>query len=113
MLYWLLERVLRRGFKSKRGIVSLGQLENLAHSGTAAWVLAQEKARLEYLNSKEIYEGHRTWRAFTELMERLLQLYSTNAVVTALMNEHLLQQMLAMSEKSRQTEEVHAPRRSA
>jgi hypothetical protein len=61
----------------------------------ASWALAQEKARLEYLESKEQYQRQRSWRAFNRLMERLLQLHSTNAVITSLINEHLLEQMVA------------------
>ena len=94
MIYWLLKRVLFRGFKSKRGILGLGQVEQLARSGKAAWLLAQEKARLDYLLAKEHYERSRSWRSFTWLIENLLQLYSTNAVIQSLIHEHLLEHLV-------------------
>ena len=95
MIYWLLERVLRRGYRSRRGVIRMGHVEDLAGSGTAAWFLAQEKARLEYLAAKEQYERQRSWRSFQHLMERLLQLQSTNAIIQSLMQERLLEQMTA------------------
>jgi hypothetical protein len=97
MIYWLLERVLRRGFKSRRGMLGLGELEDLARSGTVAWALAQEKARLDYLAAKAKYESARSWRSFEQMLERLLQLYSTNAVIQSLIHEHLLTQLTAHS----------------
>ena len=97
MIYWLLECVLRRGFKSRKGIIGMGEVEDLAHSGTAAWALAQEKARLDYLAAKERYQASRSWRSFERMMERLLQLHSTNAIVQSLINEHLLTQLAANS----------------
>ena len=95
MFYRLLERILRRGMRSQKGVLGLGQMENLARSGMACWVLAQEKARLDYLDAKETYQKRPTWGAFENMMERLLQLQSTNALVQSLMNEYLLNQMLA------------------
>src|SRR5437667_57306 len=96
MIYWLLERVLRRGFKSRKGIIGMGQVE-MAGSGTTAWALAQEKARLDYLAAKERYQASRSWRSFERMMERLLQLHSTNAIIQSLINEHLLTQLAARS----------------
>src|SRR5947208_1876516 len=56
MIFWLLERVFRRGFASRRRSAGVGSLEDLARSGAAAWLLAQEHARLEFLAAKETYE---------------------------------------------------------
>jgi hypothetical protein len=113
MFYWLLERILRRGFKSRRGIIGLGQMDNLARSGTAAWSLAQERARLDYLAAKEEYEKLRTWRSFERLMERLLQLHSTNALVQSLLNEHALEQLQMKAQKDAEPQEPPAARRCA
>jgi len=93
MIYWLFKRVFRRGFKSRRGILGLGQIEDLARSGTAAWAMAQEKARLDYMSAKERYERRPSWRAFQQTVECLLQLHSTNALIQSLINEHLLAQL--------------------
>ena len=93
MIYWLLGRALRRGFKSCKAVVGIGEVEDLARSGTAAWALAQEKARLDYLAAKERYQASRSWRSFERMMERLLQLHSTNAIVQSLINEHQLAQL--------------------
>jgi hypothetical protein len=100
MIYWLLRRVLRRGFRSKRGILRLGELADLARADASAWFLMQEKARLEYLAAKEEYERSRTWRAFQRTLEELLQLQSTNAVIQSLINEHALEQLAAKSKRS-------------
>ena len=101
MLYWLLERVLHRGFKSQRGILRLGELADLARTDRSAWFLTQEKARLDYLAAKETYEKTGTWRAFQGVLERLLQLQSTNAIIQSLINEHLLEQLAAPSSEPR------------
>jgi hypothetical protein len=73
----------------------------LARSGPAVWILTQEKARLEYLAAKEEYERLRTRRGYKRFMDRLLQLQSTNALITSLINEHQLEQMLKTSLSSR------------
>jgi hypothetical protein len=113
VIYWLLERILRRGFRSRRGILPLGELDTLARSNTASLVLAQEKARLEFLAAKEDYEKFRSWRAFERLLERLLQLYSTNAVIQALINEHTLEQLVAKSSDTRDEHQEPLARRCA
>jgi hypothetical protein len=98
MVLWMLNCLLRRGFQSQRGVSGLGsELENLARSGTAAWLLAQERARLEFLAAKEAYCESGSWRALGRLLTRLLALNSTNAVVQALLNEHLAERLLAES----------------
>jgi hypothetical protein len=99
MFYWLLQRVLYRGFRSRRGIVGMNNLDAMAGADTGAWAIAQEKARLDYLAAKEEYERLRSWRSFQRVMERLLQLHSTNAIVQALINERLLG-LMAVSNSS-------------
>jgi hypothetical protein len=113
MLYWLLKRVLRRGLKSQRGILRLGELADLARADASAWFLTQEKARLEYLAAKEEYERTRTWRAFQHLLERFLQLQSTNAVIGSLINEHLLEQLVGKTQKSDEVSANPTARRCA
>ena len=113
MLAWLWRRVSRAGIRSKRGKVDLGQVGKLARSGPAVWILTQEKARLDYLASKEEFERVKTKRAFKRAMDRLLQLQSTNAIITSLINEHTLDQMLSKSLPSCQTSETADARRSA
>jgi hypothetical protein len=113
MIYRLLKGVLRRGFQSRRGVLSLGPLESLARSGVASWLLAQEKARLEYLAAKEHYERARSWHALERVMERLLRLHSTNAVVGSLINEHTLEHMQAKALKEATSSETSAARRGA
>jgi hypothetical protein len=113
MMYWLLERVLRRGFRSRKGSLKLGQLENLARSGTGVWAMTQEKARQDYLEAKETFDQTRSWRAFEAMMERLLQLHSTNAIIQALINEHLLHQLLAKESADSTTDESAGVRKCA
>jgi hypothetical protein len=108
MFYWLLERVLRRGLRSRRGILRLGELANLAQAGTSVWALTQERARLQYLAAKEEYDKHGTWQAFQQALEQLIQLHSTNSVIQSLLQEHLLEQLVA-----RQAAESPAARRCA
>jgi len=97
MFYWLFERVFRRAFKSRKDVIPMGELESLARAGTAGWLMAQEQARLRYLQAKEKYEKLPHWAAFEVLMKRLLELQSTNAVVQSLLNEHFLNQLLLKS----------------
>jgi hypothetical protein len=98
MVYWLLQRVLYRGFRSRRGIIGMRQLDALAGADTGAWALAQERARLDYLAAKEEYERLRSWRSFQRLLERLLGLHSTNAIIQSLINEQLLALLAARSD---------------
>jgi hypothetical protein len=94
MLAWLIRRVCRAGVRSKRGVIDLGEMGKLARSDAAVWILTQERARLDYLAAKEEYERTKTGRAYKRFTDRLLQLQSTNAVITSLINEHTLEQML-------------------
>src|SRR5262249_52943066 len=92
---WVLRLLFRKGFASQRGLAGLGEAESLARSGAAAWLLAQQRARLDFLAAKEAYCEHGRWRDFAKMIERLLQLNATNALVQALLNEHALERLLA------------------
>jgi hypothetical protein len=113
MLAWLIRRFCRTGIRSKRGLIDLGEMGKLARSGPAVWILTQEKARLEYLAAKEEYERFKTRRAYKRFTDRFLQLQSTNAVITALINEHTLEQMLLSQPQTPPPAERAGARRSA
>jgi hypothetical protein len=113
MLAWLIRRLFRGGVRSKRGTISLGEVGKLARAGPAVWILTQEKARLDYLVAKEEYERLRTRRAYKGFLDRLLQLQSTNAIITSLINEHQLEQMLVQPRKALPSAETVDARRSA
>ena len=95
LLYRLWRRLFHRALKSPHDIAHLGELEALARSGPAAWLMAQEKARLDYLAAKDTFARTGRSDAFDLLLERLLQLQSTSAVVQALLNEHHLERLLS------------------
>ncbi|HLJ95622.1 MAG TPA: hypothetical protein VKU02_20770 [Gemmataceae bacterium] len=113
MLAWLMRRLFRAGIRSKRGLIDLGEMGKLARSGPAVWILTQEKARLEYLAAKEAYERSNSRRAYKLFTDRFLQLQSTNAVITALINEHTLEQILLSQAKPLPSAEMTNTRRSA
>jgi hypothetical protein len=113
MLAWLIRRVCRGGVRSKRGVIDLGEMGKLARAEPAVWILTQEKARLEYLAAKEEYERYKTGRAYKRFIDRLLQLQSTNAVITSLINEHTLEQMLLQAAKASPSTMRTDARRSA
>ena len=104
MLLWALRFLFRRGFNSPRGLAGMGELEGLARSGTAAWLLTQEKARLEFLAAKEAFCDTGSWGAFARLLERLVQLQSVNAVVQSLLNEHAAERLVAAPKDCRPPE---------
>jgi len=113
MFYWVLRRILKRGFRSNRGAIGIGQMENLARSDTAAWILAQEKARLAFLASKEEHQKEQSWHSFQRVMERLFQLHSTNAVVQSLINEHMIEHLIHKPKVESVPEETPPARRCA
>jgi len=90
----LWRRLFRHALQSPHDIAHLGALEDLARSGPAAWLMAQEKSRLEYLAAKDLFVRTGRSDAFDRLLECLLQLQSTSAVVQALLNEHYLERLL-------------------
>ena len=95
LLWRLWRRTFHRAFQSPHEIAHLGALESLARSGPAAWLMAQEKARLDYLAAKDSFVHSGRSDAFDLLLERLLQLQSTSAVIQALLNEHHLERLLS------------------
>jgi hypothetical protein len=113
MIYWLLEKILLRGFRSRKGVLGLGDLHSIARAGTAAWVLTQEKARQDYLSAKEGFDQNTSWASFELMMESLLQLHSTNAIIQALINEHLLHNLLLKEVKDTGALDAAAARRCA
>ena len=98
MLAWLVRRLFRAGVRSKRRRIDLGEMGKLGRGDPGVWILTQERARLEYVAAKEQYERSRTRRAYKHFADRLLQLQSTNAIITALINEHTLDQMLLQAQ---------------
>jgi hypothetical protein len=98
---WFLNHViLTRGLESRRGFADVEKLEDVACQGTAAWLLTQEKARLHFVEAKEAYCRQRTWPAFELLLESLIKLQSTNALVQSLLNEHALERLLQQAAPS-------------
>jgi hypothetical protein len=95
VLFSIWRRLFQRGFDSQRTIIDVGpSLADLARSAPTSWLMAQEKARLDYLAAKETYVREGSRSAFDTLLERLLQLESTNAIVGALLNEHHLERLI-------------------
>jgi hypothetical protein len=90
----LWRRVFHRGCQVPYHVAHLGDLEALARSGPAAWLLAQEKVRLDYVGARETYTRTGGSNAFGRMQERLLELQSTSAIVQALLNEHYLERLL-------------------
>jgi hypothetical protein len=100
----ILKLICRKGLASQRGVSPLSQLDCLARSGSAAWLLAQERARLDFLAAKEAYNNSGAWRDFFKMLERLLQLNATNAIVSSLLNEHAIERLLAAGQDCRKAE---------
>jgi hypothetical protein len=94
MLARLWRRLFYRIRTSPPELVRLTNLEDLARSGAAGWLLAQERARIEYLASREAYQRSGSSRDSHHMLERLLHLQSTNAIVQSLINEQQLERML-------------------
>jgi hypothetical protein len=113
MFLWLLNRVFHGGARSRRGVAPMHNLENLARSGTAAWLLAQERARLDFLGAKEAYCAQGSWLTFVRMLRQLLQLNCTNAVINALLNEHAVEQILAAQARGCPGREAFALRKPA
>jgi len=104
MLRWLWRRCFSWPVEWQRSIVELSDLEALARSGLAGMLLAQEKARLDYLRAREGYERGRCRETRNRMNDRLANLQATNAVVQSLLNEHLLEQRLAAGADSATSE---------
>lgn len=95
----MIRRMWRRLFPRpvlwQRSLVELRDLDALARSGLAGMLLAQEKARLDYVQACESYARQRDQGALQLMQDQLHHLEATNAVVQSLLLEHLLEQMLA------------------
>jgi hypothetical protein len=89
--------VLKLGFQSFQQSMDLGSIESLARSGVGGWLLAQEKARLEFVAAREEFSRRNDMNSFQMLLARLLRLHSTNALVQALVNERAAERLLAAS----------------
>ncbi|MFL5244690.1 MAG: hypothetical protein ACJ8FY_21520 [Gemmataceae bacterium] len=98
MLFTLWRRLFRQGFKSQRALLVLGPAADLARAGPGGWLIAQEKARLDYLAAKEKHVRAGSNASLEAVLERLLQLQSTNAIVQALLNEHQIERIVAEEE---------------
>jgi hypothetical protein len=90
----LWRRVFRRTRLEPPTVVHLGELEALARSGPAEWLLAQEKARLDFLAAQaDAKKGDE--RAGERLRQKLLELQATTALIQSLVNEYHLEAMIA------------------
>jgi len=94
MLRWLWRWLFRRPVVWQRSIVEVRDLEALSRTGLAGMLLAQEKARLDYLNAREAYDGDRNAAALARLQVHLFHLQATNAIVQSLLNEHHIEHLL-------------------
>ena len=95
MLRWLWRRLSHRPVVWQRSIVEVRDLETLARTGLAGMLLAQEKARLDFVSAREACECNQGPGAMDRVQESLVHLQTTNAVVQALLNEHQIEQLLA------------------
>ena len=69
-------------------------MADLARSGPASLLMVQEKARLDYVVAKEAHIRSGTGSTFELMMERLLQLQSTNAIIHSFLNERQLERLI-------------------
>ncbi len=90
----LWRRVFRRAGLEPPIVIQLGELEVLARSGPAAWLLAQERARLDFLAAQARAKTGGE-QAQDAMLEKLIQLQATNALVQSLVNEYHLEWMVA------------------
>jgi hypothetical protein len=78
-----------------RSLEELGSgLETLARSGVGGWLLAQERARLEFIAAREKFARQGNEDALQAMLLRLYHLESTNAVVQSLIQERRLEDMV-------------------
>jgi hypothetical protein len=99
MFRWFWRQLLRRRCVTPRSLEELGSgLEALARSGTGGWLLAQERARLEFIAARERFTQHGSDAALQDMLVRLYHLESTNAVVQSLIQERRLEEMLLEEE---------------
>ena len=92
MFRWMWRQLLRRRCVTPRSLEELGSgLEALARSGAGGWLLAQERARLEFIAARERFAQSGSEDALQAMLLRLYHLESTNAVVQSLINEQRLE----------------------
>ena len=96
----VMKTLFRFWFDSERGIMHLQEMESLGHTGVAGWLLAQERARLDYIAAKDAMIQRGAWRGLPTVWQRLWQLQSTNAIVQSLLNEHQMERLLARAKKA-------------
>jgi hypothetical protein len=95
MFRWFWRQLLRRRCVTPRSLEELGSgLEALARSGAGGWLLAQERARLEFIAARERFVRQGSEDALQAMLLRLYHLESTNAVVQSLLNEQRLEEMV-------------------
>jgi hypothetical protein len=92
--------IFRLGLESFQQSLDLGSIEDLARSGVGGWLLAQEKARLDFTAARESFSRTNDLDSFRVLLARLIRLHSTNALVHSLMNERAVEQFIANSIKN-------------
>jgi hypothetical protein len=97
MLRRLWHRIFSRPVVWERSLVELSGLEQLARAGIAGMLLAQEKARLDFIKAREAHARNPNSDSRHHMDSRLAHLQATNAVVQSLLNEQQLEQRL-MSE---------------
>src|SRR5437660_1227115 len=95
----MFRRFLRRFFSRsvvwQRSIVELTDLEALCRTSLAGMLLAQEKARLDFLGAREENLRRPSRASADHMHQRLAHLQATNALVQSCLNEHSLEQRLA------------------
>jgi hypothetical protein len=95
MFRWFWRQLLRRRCVTPRSLEELGSgLEALARTGAGGWLLAQERARLEFIAARERFVRQGSEDALQAMLLRLYHLESTNAVVQSLLNEQRLEAMV-------------------
>jgi hypothetical protein len=94
MLNFILRVLFRRGLESFRGTVDLSEIKILARSAPAAWILVQEKARVDFVQAKDAYLQKGSLVGLGRVLARLLRLQSTNAIIASLLNEHQIERLI-------------------
>ena len=91
--FW--NRLFRKQVVWQRSIVDLAGLNDLARTGLAGLLLAQEKARLDFVRAREAQQRNPGRTNHDRMQASLLHLQATNAVVQSLLNERTLGERLA------------------
>jgi|SRR6516162_3370006 hypothetical protein len=91
--FW--NRLFRKPVVWQRSIVETRELGELARAGHSGLLLAQEKARLDFVHAREMHRRNPSRIHQDRMMDSLLQLQATNAVVQSLLNERALEDRLS------------------